>query len=252
MPWIADIRFERVLLAKERGLGGVTAHAEHDGRRLAVLQATSTGPERVQAVIAPQGAGRRLTVRAANGGALLAALDVTDAVRGGNLALDGLYDDRAADPPLAGSLEMSEFAVHNGVALGKLLQMVTVYGIVDAVRGDGIQFSRLSVPFRQTGDLLDIGESQAFSASLGLTARGRVDFARKTLDIRGTIVPAYALNAALGRIPLLGRLFSAEHGGGLVAVNYSVSGALADPSVTVNPLSALTPGFLRGLFHIFG
>ncbi len=64
-------------------------------------------------------------------------------------------------------------------------------------------------------------------------------------------MPAYALNSALGRIPLIGRLFSPERGGGLVAVDYGVSGALADPSVTVNPLSALTPGFLRGLFKMF-
>jgi len=28
-------------------------------------------------------------------------------------------------------------------------------------------------------------------------------------------------------------------------------GALRDPAVTVNPLAALTPGFLRGVFGIF-
>jgi hypothetical protein len=251
-PWIADVRFERVLLGKNRGIGGVTAHAEYDGRRLALLQANSTGPERVQAVIAPQGVGRRVSVRAADGGALLRALDVTDSIHGGTLALEGQYDDRHPDPPLSGTLDLSNFAVRDAVAVGKLLQAVTIYGIVDAMRGQGVQFTRLILPFRLGGDVLDILEARAFSPSLGLTANGRVDLARNTVDVRGTVVPAYALNSALGHIPLIGRLFSPESGGGLVAVNYSVIGALADPSVVVNPLSALTPGFLRGLFKMFG
>ena len=71
------------------------------------------------------------------------------------------------------------------------------------------------------------------------------------MDIEGTIVPAYMFNALLGNIPILGRLFSPEQGGGLFAATYKVQGPLADPAVTVNPLAALTPGFLRGLFGIF-
>ena len=50
---------------------------------------------------------------------------------------------------------------------------------------------------------------------------------------------------------LLGRLFSAERGGGLISVAYAVRGRTDDPAISVNPLSALTPGFLRGLFKIF-
>ncbi len=66
----------------------------------------------------------------------------------------------------------------------------------------------------------------------------------------GTVVPAYALNSALGRIPVVGPIFSPEKGGGLFAARYSVDGPFGDASVSVNPLSVLTPGFLRGLFDI--
>jgi hypothetical protein len=34
-------------------------------------------------------------------------------------------------------------------------------------------------------------------------------------------------------------------------MNYGVKGPFDDPSVWVNPLSAVTPGFLRGLFGVF-
>jgi hypothetical protein len=64
-------------------------------------------------------------------------------------------------------------------------------------------------------------------------------------------VPAYVFNSLLGRIPVLGWMFSPEKGGGVIAARYSVRGPLESPEVTVNPLSTFTPGFLRNLFNIF-
>ena len=250
-PFVADVRFDRVLLAGERGLNGVAAHAEHDGRRLAVLKATSAGPDRLDLSVQPEGSGRRVRLTAADGGSLLRAADLLDTVRGGQLKLDGLYDDTRPDTPMTGTAELSDFNVRNGRLLGKLLQAVTIYGLVDALNGPGVAFSDLVLPFRWDGTMLDVTDMRAFSASLGLTAKGRVDAERKTIDVQGTVVPLYLLNSILGRIPLVGRLFSAERGGGLVAFNYAMRGPVGDPSVVVNPLSALTPGFLRGLFHMF-
>ena len=66
------------------------------------------------------------------------------------------------------------------------------------------------------------------------------------------MVPLYFFNSMLGKLPLLGRLFSPETDGGLLAVAYSIRGNLDDPKVGVNPLSALTPGMLRDFFDIFG
>ena len=253
-PWVADIRFDRVLLAQERSIGGVVAHAEDDGRHVAALRLSTSGAERIEAEIRAentvQGPGRRVLVRSADAGAVLRALDVIDSVQGGRLTLDARYDDRGADPPLAGSVEIVDFHVRGAPVLGKLLQAVTIYGVVDALSGPGLAFSDLVMPFRYGGSVLDVTDVRAFSASLGLTARGRIDQGRQTIDVRGTIVPVYVFNSLLGRIPVLGRLFSNERGGGLIAVDYSVRGATASPQITANPLSALTPGFLRGLFHI--
>ncbi len=249
--WVADVSFDKVLLKEGRGLGAVTAHAEHDGRRLRALQIQSGGPERLQATVKPQGNGRQVSVRAADGGALLRALGLLQTVDGGQLAIDGRYDDSGPASVLSGTADLREFHVRDAPALGKLLQALTVYGIGEAMSGPGLAFSQLTAPFRWDGTALELNEVQAFSASLGLTGQGRIDTARRTLDLKGTIVPAYALNSALGRIPLLGRLFSAEQGGGLFAVNYAVRGPLDDPAVSVNPLSALTPGFLRRMFRIF-
>ena len=69
------------------------------------------------------------------------------------------------------------------------------------------------------------------------------------IDLQGTIVPAYALNSIIGNIPLIGSLLLGGEGQGLFAANYRVTGSAGDPQVSVNPLSALAPGFLRRLFQ---
>ena len=250
-PFVADVRIGRVILDQGRSLVDVNGHAEQRQGRLQSLRLTSGGPERLQATILPAGTGRKVTVRVADTGALLRGLDVFQTLDGGALAVDAQYDDRFADPPLAGTVQLGNFGLRDSVVVGKLLQAVTLYGIPDALRGRGVYFARLNVPFCFCQNVLRLGASRAYSASLGVTAQGWVDFSRKLADVSGTIVPAYAVNSALGRIPLIGPAFTAERDGGLIAVRYSVTGDMAKPAVTVNPLSALTPGILRRLFDLF-
>lgn len=251
-PWIADLHFDRVLASNAQVLTGLVAHAENDGQNVTGLSLTTSGPEQIQASIRKEGTGRHLVMKTADAGALLRAADVIGTIQGGRLSVDATYDDRTPSSPLTGTAELTDFSVRDAPALGKLLQAATIYGVVDALRGPGLLFTNAMLPFRWDGGVLQVTEARAFSASLGLTARGSIDTNRNTLDLQGTVVPAYVLNSMLGRLPLIGRLFSAEQGGGLVALNYGLRGPTANPAVTVNPLSALTPGFLRGLFHIFG
>ncbi len=249
--FIADVRFGRVMLGHGRLLTDVAAHVERIGGRLQSVQATTGGKERVRASITPVQNGRRLLVQAADLGALLTGLDLTRTIQGGALSVDARYDDRFADPPLEGRIQLQNFGVKDAVIVGKLLQAVTVYGIVDALRDTGVYFAELQMPFCLCGQVVRLGPSRAFSSSLGITAKGWIDLDRKLIEIAGTVVPAYAVNAALGRLPFVGRLFSPERGGGLIAANFKVDGTLDRPSVSVNPFSLLTPGFLRQLFGLF-
>jgi hypothetical protein len=251
-PWIADLSFDRVQTPAGPVLSAVVAHAEDDGNHVVAMNLTTGGAEQIQASIRKEGNGRRLMVKAADAGAVLRAADVVKTIQGGHLSLNATYDDRIPASPLAGTAELTGFTVRDAPALGKLLQAATIYGVVDAMNGPGLLFTDAVMPFRWDSGVLQLADARAFSASLGLTVRGTIDTNRNTLDLQGTVVPAYVLNSLLGRLPLIGRLFSAEQGGGLLAVGYGLSGPMANPAVTVNPLSALTPGFLRGLFHIFG
>ena len=57
----------------------------------------------------------------------------------------------------------------------------------------------------------------------------------------GVISPVYFLNA-------IGSIFS-RRGEGLFGFNYRIAGSTADPKVSVNPLSILTPGMFREIFR---
>ena len=249
-PWTLNARLDRVLTAHNTLLKRVDVQADNDGRVFRRLSVTGdTGEHGAFALhIAPEAGGRRLTASAAQAGDLLRALDWTTALQGGRLKVTGTYDDGKPGRPLSATAELSDFRVREAVGLGKLLQAMTLYGLVDALRGPGLSFNRAIIPFQLTRDAVEISGARAFSSSLGLTAKGRIDLDAERVDMQGTIVPAYIFNSLLGHVPLIGRLLSPEKGGGVFATSYTLRGKLADPDVSVNPLTTLTPGFLRGLF----
>lgn len=248
-PWSIDARFDRVLTGRSRDLTGVELVAEDDGttlRRLHVRGDAGPGAS-IRADLVPDGVQRRLTGAANDVGTLLASFGI-EGVAGGVLTLDATYDDTLPDRPLSGLAAMGPFRITAAPFSARLLKAVTIYGIADLLRGPGIGVSSVSVPFRLTKDVLDLGDSKAVSPALGVTATGQIHLRTDRADVRGTVVPFYMLNALPGKIPVIGHWFTAEPDGGLFAVGFRVSGPLSDPDVSVNPLSLLTPGALRRIW----
>ena len=250
MPFTIDMAFGQVLFGGKRALLGVTLHAEHDGRVLRRGSLSTTGPERLVATVVPEGHGRVVNARTADATALLRALDLTGQLEGGAATVIGRFDDTLPEAPFTGRLDIGRLHILGAPALGKILQAVTIYGIADALRGPGLVFSRVEVPFMYANRRVDLQDARVLSSSLGITASGAIDLRRRIADMTGTVVPAYVLNAAPGRIPVIGRLFRVDPGGGLLAATWSVRGALDDPSISVNPFSLLVPGRLRQVFGL--
>src|SRR3546814_20442290 len=87
-----------------------------------------------------------------------------------------------------------------------------------------------------------------YGASLGLTAKGNIDFDRDAIDLTGVVVPAYSITNFLSKIPLIGTILTSGEGEGLISVVYTVDGPTDDPDVSVITPPSLTPGFLRNIF----
>jgi hypothetical protein len=256
-PWRARINIDRILFGTLPG-GGSRELDDMNGLIVnngVVVQSAQVAftvePSRSQAhlSIVPNGNGARsVTLTSGDFGGLLKATNAYDLVSGGNLRIDGDYDDRVANHPLSGTGEMDNFTLGNAPTVAKVLAAMTLYGVVDLMHGPGLFFRKLVAPFYLADQRLTLTQARAYSASLGLTARGSIDLPNNRFDINGTIVPAYFFNALLGRIPLIGKYFSPEKGGGVFAAKYELVGPIDNPQVHVNPTSLITPGFLRGIF----
>lgn len=85
-----------------------------------------------------------------------------------------------------------------------------------------------------------------------MTADGKINLLSGWTSLAGTIVPAYFFNSILGQLPLVGKLFSPEKGCGVFTARFKLDGQIENPNILLNPVSALTLGFLRGVFGVFG
>jgi AsmA-like protein/uncharacterized protein DUF3971 len=251
--WTLDGHFDRALLAHGERASDLLIKAGGDGETIRSLDAIgtmSTGAG-FSIKIEPQGGKRHLHVATKDAGSFLRGLDAIGTMQSGQLTIDADFGRPIGFRPLTGTMEITDVTVKNSPVLGKLLQAITLYGLVDALRGPGMGFTRITVPFQYNGTSLSIDQARAYNSSLGLTAKGTIALSSGRTSITGTIVPAYFFNAMLGRIPLVGKLFSPEEGGGLFAARFGMEGPIDDLTISVNAVSALTPGFLREIFGVF-
>lgn len=110
-------------------------------------------------------------------------------------------------------------------------------------------FDTLDINFTREGNILTISRGALRGSALGGTVSGQVDLDNQTLRLTGTFVPIYALNNFFAKIPLLGFALGGNSGEGLIGVTYRLTGSVADPVLTVNPISAIAPGIFRKMFE---
>jgi len=261
--WIG-MKLDSLLLANGAELKNVQAELDHDGKHWDKVLLHGDLHANVPLSInwGPDGKGKQtLSAATDDAGKALSAFGITDTIRGGKLAMTGTGDMNAlnktsgnaektsgsANEWLAGgSVKITDFKVVNAPLLAKLLAVTSPGGLLDTLRGDGVSFATLKSEFQYSDAVLRLSGGKMNGQSIGLTFDGDIqqDKTPNTLALNGTIVPLYMLNTVLSGVPILGDILGKD---GLLAFNYKATGKVSDPDVSVNPLSALTPGFLRDL-----
>ncbi len=112
-----------------------------------------------------------------------------------------------------------------------------------------IDFNTMRIPFSVGKGQFMLRDAVLNGPLLGATMRGRIDLKRDRVKLSGTYVPVYGLNAAIGSVPILGDILTGRTGEGIFGMTYAVRGAIGNPEVLVNPVSAVAPGFLRQIFE---
>lgn len=209
------------------------------------LVAQTSGGGSASATLTPGKKGRELKVEAGEVGRLLRFLGVYSRVYGGRATLSGLIDDQGI---LAANLDGSHWKVVEEPALAQLSTASTT-GPTEGLSTADIR--RLTFDLHFGNGMLSIGEGFIRTETAGLTLSGDVDFAKNALRLAGSYLPANQVDSLLASIPLLGQTVFAGGGrSGLFGLSYRLSGPIDEPSLTINPLSAIAPGIFRRLFEM--
>jgi hypothetical protein len=209
-----------------------------DGHRLAL---TLGGPD----------GSRKLHFESDDLGASVALFGVADNVVGGTVTVDGTLNDVDGHHVLRAHFEGADYRLARAPALAQLLSLTSLDGIAALMSGSGIPFTNLRGDVSFSRGVISLQRVIAYGGALGINAAGWLNPGEDQMDVDGTLAPAYALNSVLGNFPVIGSLLMGGEAQGLIAARFNLSGSNDDPAVTVNPLSALTPGLLRHLFDPF-
>ncbi len=250
IPVSAEIVFDRALVSDEMILKNGSMDFKRSAEEFEILTFAAETPNGTTSfVIAPDEEGRRqLQGRADDAGLFIEALFGAANVSGGVLEMQGaLGDDNGKNTKI--EITMNDFKLGNVPAFARVLSLGSLTGIANTMGGEGLAFKTLYAPLEFENGKMKIGEARATGPALGVTVSGTVDQVEKSMKLSGALAPAYALNSALGNIPLLGKVLVSRKGEGVFGLSFRVQGPFDTLQVFVNPLSALTPGFLRRMFE---
>lgn len=265
-PVLVDARIDEVVLDDGRSLSNVHGNFAHDGTDWTAISLEGIADDRERAsqsaitvrFARDPVADRNLWVSATDFGTVLNALNVTDQIYGGELALTARLDlqeeeasspSEASRPAMLGDVVMTSYRVVRAPAMAQLLVALSLNSLQGELEAQGIEFNGLEANFIFDQGVLTISDGETGGSGLGLTLEGTLDTRQAEFDMFGTIVPLRGINRLLNQVPVLGELLGGKDEG-LFAFTYKIKGPVSSPEASVNPLSVLAPGALRELFRI--
>lgn len=182
-----------------------------------------------------------------NAGMMIKAFGFSDNIKEGYGRIDAVTG-RGNKTTTSGNIFIRDYQIVKAPVLAKIFSLASFSGISELLTGAGIPMKKLTGEFSMNDDFINFSDIVSHGDSLGITSQGNYNRNEAVIDLSGAVTPSYSVNSFLGKIPILGKIFTANEGEGLIAAQYSVKGKYPDVDVSVNPLSALTPGFLRKIW----
>ncbi|MGR3462812.1 MAG: hypothetical protein ACU0C8_13705 [Roseovarius sp.] len=235
-----NLKLDELRISDGIALTGFSATLETSGGARGSFSARVNGRTPITGDVIPASAGRSaFRIRSSDAGGLLAAAGVLEDARNGvlDLRLTPVGDPGSYD----GVLAIEQLRVKRAPALAALLNTISIVGLIEQFYGQGLHFTSVDARFRLTPERLIVTQGSAVGVSVGISMDGQYNLDTKRMDMQGVLSPVYLLNA-------IGGAFT-RPGEGLIGFNFTLRGASENPTVAVNPLSVLTPGFLREMFR---
>ena len=185
----------------------------------------------------------QLTMASKNAGRLLNGLDVTDAIRSGEIEIinrfvPGNFSDFDSE------MRLSNFNVVEAPRAVRAFSVLGPIGLLQLVKGDGTRFDWGEAAFHKRGSSVSIKTMRGGGSDIAVSMVGRYDKNTREVDISGNLVPASLINTVIGAIPILGNLLTGIDKDGLFVTQFSMTGPVDDPDTSAKAAS-LVPGILR-------
>ena len=142
---------------------------------------------------------------------------------------------------IKGRLFTESLKIYDLPALAKLLQSLSIIGLLEQMLGQGLFLAESEINFRLDDKQYIIDRASFFGPSLGISLDGYLNRKDRLLDFQGVFSPIYAINS-------IGSVLTRK-GEGLIGINFDLWGNPDTPKVLVNPFSVLTPGMFREIFR---
>jgi len=234
-----QVALDRLVITDTIALVGMKGTFNTSGGLDGPFEARLNGGTAISGRVVPQDGRTAVRVTSQDAGGVFRSAGVLKQAVGGALSLTllpvgtgGAFDGR---------LEVQETRIRDAPAMAALLNAVSVVGLLEQMSGEGIYFDEVEADFRLTPNRMTLTSASAVGASMGISMDGVFSTDTGQIAMQGVISPVYLING-------IGSLLSRK-GEGLIGFNYSLTGQAKSPQVSINPLSALTPGSLRNIFR---
>ena len=234
-----DVTLDRLQVTDSVALTGLNGAFQTTGGLTGAFTAQVNGGAPIRGQVTPRSGRTAVGLSSDDAGAVLRSAGLLTQAHKGTLELQ--LDPAPAPGDYDVDLKIRNTRIKDAPAMAALLNAISLVGLLDEMAGQGIYFSSIESKMRLTPTEVKVLSGSAVGPSMGLSFDGTVDTVAGMLDLRGAISPIYLLNA-------VGSVLSRK-GEGIFAFNYTLTGPLSQPQVSVNPLSGLAPLFLRNLLR---
>lgn len=235
-----SIRLDEMIFADGIALSAFRGDFDLAGGLSGAFEAQVRNGAQIEGTVAQTAKGAAYRITAQDGGRALDGFGVFSQARGGDLEI--VLVPTGIPGTFEGDMVLEDTKLVDAPAMAEMLAAISVIGLIDQLDGQGISFQEVKARFRLSPKRVTLYSSSATSVSLGLSMDGYYNLDTSTMDMQGVLSPFYLINS-------IGRIVSARDGEGLVGFAFTLTGPDDDLDINVNPLSVLTPGFLREMFR---
>ena len=193
----------------------------------------------VQGTVVPRNGRSAVRLLSEDAGGVARAAGILRNAVGGTLDLTLL--PAGGEGTFDGALAVRGLRVRDAPSMAALLDAISVVGLLQQLDGQGLAFDEVDATFRLDPSTIVVTQASAVGPGLGISLDGIYLLASKRMDFQGVISPLYLINS-------IGSVLTRK-GEGLIGFNFTLSGTADAPAVSVNPLSAFTPGMFRDIFR---